>query len=94
MDKNTIISILTERGYKPHNATLVADDLAHLSSPLDTAFRRWIDTEEIDDFSAHGYSISGFMQEWKMKYPAALLTMDWILKEPETALRELEKGIR
>ena len=94
MDKNTIISILTERGYKPHNAALVADDLTRLSSPLNVALRRWLDTEKMSDFSANGYSIFQFMQQWGMKYPAALLTMDWILKEPETAIRELKKGIK
>lgn len=94
MDKNTIIAMLTERGYKPRNAALVADDLMRLSSPLDVALRRWLDIEERSDFSAEGYSVFQFMQQWGMKYPAALLTMDWILKEPETAIRELKKGIK
>ncbi|MCM1302291.1 MAG: hypothetical protein NC250_09415 [Alistipes senegalensis] len=94
MNKNTIISVLAERGYKPRNAALVADDLMHLSSPLDVALRRWLDTEEIVDFSAEGYSVAQFMQQWGMKYPAALLTMDWILKEPEIAIQELKKGIK
>lgn len=94
MDKNTIIAMLTEHGYKPRNAALVADDLMRLSSPLDVALRRWLDIEEMSDFSAEGYSVFQFMQQWGMKYPAALLTMDWILKEPETAIRELKKGIK
>jgi len=29
-----------------------------------------------------------------MTYPAALLTMDWLIKEPEQALKSLEKGIK
>lgn len=94
MDKNTIVSVLTERGYNPRNAALAADDLMHLSSELKAALRRWLDTEEVADFSAEGYSVAQFMRQWGMKYPAALLTMDWILKEPEIAIQELKKGIR
>jgi hypothetical protein len=29
-----------------------------------------------------------------MKYPAALLTMDWLLKEPQKAKESLRRGLR
>lgn len=94
MEKDTIIAILIERGYKESNAKAAAQPLQLLSSPLDAMFYKWIETEETEDFSAHDYSIATFINDWDMKYPAALLTMDWILKEPEAAIRELKKGIR
>lgn len=94
MDKTTIIAILIERGYKSSNARRVAEDLQHLSAPLDVMFRKWVDSGETRDFAAHGYAVSAFVNDWKMKYPAALLTMDWLLKEPETAINELKRGIR
>lgn len=94
MEKDTIIAILVERGYKESNAKAATQPLQLLSSPLDAMFYKWIETEETEDFSAHDYSIATFINDWDMKYPAALLTMDWILKEPEAAIRELKKGIR
>ena len=29
-----------------------------------------------------------------MTYPAALLTIDWLIKEPENAIRSINRGIK
>jgi len=29
-----------------------------------------------------------------MTYPAALLTIDWLIKEPERAMRSINRGIK
>ena len=40
------------------------------------------------------FSIKGIMQKYNMKYPAALLSINWILNDPKTAIPIIKKGIR
>lgn len=94
MNKQTIVSILVERGYNRANAAAVCEDLLRLEAPLVKIFRQWLDTGAEQDFLFRDYSIRYFMANWGMKFPAALLTMDWILKEPEKAIEELKNKIR
>ena len=54
----------------------------------------YVETKEEGDFAAHGYSVKDFVEKWQLTYPAALLTMNWLLKEPEEATVLLKQGIR
>lgn len=95
MNTTQIIEILMDRGYDLHSARLVAPELEKLCDPLNEMFEKWIkDKSVIVDFSSHGHSIASLMAMRHMEYPAALLTMDWIVKEPDIALRSLKKGIK
>ena len=95
MEGQTIIEILKQRGYDSRSAELVVGDLLQLSNPLDSFFDEWLnDDSNLSDFTAAGYSVLHLMDERKMTYPAALLTMDWVLKDPESALRSLKRGIK
>lgn len=95
MDSKHIIETLLERGYDPHSARLVVPDLLQLSNQLQPLFNNWLNDENCQaDYSVEGYAISSLVKERGMKYPAALLTIDWIIKEPEIALRSLTKGIK
>lgn len=89
MDKETIIETLLQRGYDEKSANLVAKDLQDLSHQLDKYLQQWIEDEIISDFKVDNYSVVGLMKERSMTYPAALLTMDWIIKEPDKALKSL-----
>jgi hypothetical protein len=93
--KELIYRTLIERGYSEHNANLMLNDLENLSSPLDKLLQEWIDSEnQQPDFVYENYSLHQFQNERKMEYPAALLTMDWLIKEPEKAKISLSRGIR
>lgn len=93
--KEMIYRTLIERGYSEHNANLMLNDLENLSSPLDKLLQEWIDSEnQQPDFVYENYSLRQFQNERKMEYPAALLTMDWLIKEPEKAKISLSRGIR
>ncbi len=95
MMKEKIFRILKERGYSDYSAKLVTADLMCLSAPLDKMLQAWVDNErEQPDYSCNGYSIHCLQRERGMKYPAALLTMDWLMKEPEEAKKSLNKGIK
>lgn len=90
MDKETMMKILEQKGYDKKSASLVANDLMQLESPLSDYLGQWVERDTITDYIVDGYSIVNLMQERSMTYPAALLTMDWIIKEPEKALKSLK----
>ena len=89
MDKVKIVETLKQRGYDEKSANLVANDLLELKSPLDKYLQEWIDDGIIRDFKTNNYSITCLMKDRSMTYPAALLTIDWIIKEPDKALKSL-----
>lgn len=93
--KEKIYRTLKERGYSEHSTKLLLPDLMRLSVPLDRMLQAWLNNErEQPDYSCNGYSIHGLQRERGMKYLAALLTIDWLIKEPEKAKRSLAKGIK
>ena len=93
--KDRLYHTLIERGYQEKSAKIVLDDLLHLCEPLAKLLRDWLDDEhKQSDFTIDEFSISKLQKESSMKYPAALLTMDWLIKEPKEARRSLSKGNR
>lgn len=95
MEKDYIYNVLLERGYDEKSAQLVATELMTVNTPLDTYLEKWMQSEsDITDCDAYGYSIKQLMEERNMTYPAALLTMDWLMKEPDAAVVSLKRGIK
>lgn len=94
MNRQTIEEILIERGYTPAHARAAGEELVHLEAPLEGIFRHWLETGTTGDYAFRGYTVRYFMEVWKMKFPAAILTLDWILKDPDRAIHELKNGIR
>lgn len=95
MEKNYIYNVLLERGYDEKSARLVAAELTMLHKPLDIYLEKWVrNGADITDYDASGYSVKQLMEERGMTYPAALLTMDWLIKEPEKAVQSLNCGIK
>jgi hypothetical protein len=92
--KNKIYTALIENGYSERSAKLILNDLLQLSAPLDAFLVEWIENGTCKDFITEGFSIKDFQDKRSMKYPAALLTMDWLLKEPQKAKESLRRGLR
>ncbi len=90
--KDRIYQTLLDEGYSSKSANLVLNDLILLSSPLDTFLEEWLLNRNISDYESNGYSISQLQRDRNMTYPAALLTMDWLIKEPEVAIRSLSRS--
>lgn len=84
---------LTEQGYQSKTAEMVARELMNVDNSLSMLVVKWL-KDEHTDFESHGYSISGLMKDRNMTYPAALLTIDWLIKEPEKALESLTRRKR
>lgn len=89
-----IKDILMMRGYSEKQAFSVANDLQEIDSSLQDALQRWLVIEEEMDFQIEGFKLSELKQKFDMTYPAALLTMDWLIKEPELATKSINRGIK
>lgn len=87
MDKNNVTKILTEReGYTEKRAVLLASECQNMSEELMPLFEKWLqDASLMEDFTTHGYSLLNMMHQRGMNYLAALLDVDWLIKEPEKA---------
>ena len=76
-------------------------DAVHIISKLDTldstlvpVLKCWIkdiDYSNSDEYS--GYSVASLQQDYGMNFIAALLTIDWIIKDPQQAIPALQDGI-
>lgn len=90
-----IKNILIERGYPENAAIVVSQKLANLSGQLREAALSWLDSGSEPVVSSHDYSTKSLMERFRgMEYPAALLTVDWLERDPEKAKIAIEKGIR
>ena len=89
-----IKTILVERGYPEKQALSVASDLLKIDTSLRNALQHWLVTEKETDFQIAGFKLSELKHKFDMTYPAALLTMDWLIKEPEQAIRSINRGIK
>lgn len=89
-----IKDILMMRGYPEKQAFSVANDLQEIDCTLQDALQRWLTVEEEADFQIEGFKLSELKQKFDMTYPAALLTIDWLIKEPELATKSINRGIK
>ena len=90
-----VYKTLLERGYDEKTARMVLPDLLDLSEPLKNLLKAWLENEkQQSDYAVAGFTVSEMQNERGMNYPAALLTIDWLIKEPENAKRSLTKGTR
>ena len=87
MNTESIIKTLIEReGYSKPQAILVTKELNNLEDRLKPLFEHWLSTGNQQDYCMNNVRISQLMSELNMQYPAALLTIDWIIKEPDISL--------
>lgn len=76
------------------DAVILCDNLKKIDSTLVPVLHRWIDTGDRADATTYrGYSIDTLCSDYGMNFIAALLTVDWIIKEPEAAVLALQDGI-
>lgn len=93
MDKKEIIKKLTDDGYDNRMAYMVASELILVDGALIPFLIKWMNGEE-ENFEVEGYSIRDLMHSRNMTYPAALLTLDWLVKDPQKAIESLKRGRR
>lgn len=84
---------LASQGYNSKASSMVAAEIVKVDSRLDPLVEKWLNGKN-EDYESQGYSIFGLMKSRNMTYPAALLTIDWLIKEPEKATESIKRGIK
>jgi hypothetical protein len=92
--KEKVVDILkNEYGYSDHAALVTADDLLNILPQLQPALQEWVDTRAITNVEVEGISVNQLMAR-EYTFPSALISMHWLLTEPEVAKAELSYEIR
>lgn len=91
---DTIKSILISRGYNEPSSALLENKLSDIDPSLNGLLENWLINGEERDITISGISLIKLMNKFHMKYPAALLSMDWLIREPEKAKEAIEQGIK
>ena len=94
MNKVEIVQALQKHQYNQIQADGVANELSQIDSQLIPLLEKWIQDDTETDYAVEGFSILEFMSLYNMAYPAALLTIDWLIKDPQTATTAIKKGIK
>jgi len=94
MERNKIINLLKEQGYPSFMLEKTADKIENFSQPIKEAFSMWAECGIEPSFSIKDYSYNIFIEEFKMKPIGAFITLDWIMREPEKAIENLNRGIK
>lgn len=82
-------------GCDEEKAAYTEEKLSKIDGSLKPILDRWLkDGTESSDNMFHGYSINLLMRKYCMKFTGAILTLDWIVKDPVSAEKALKYGIR
>lgn len=89
--KERIKEILVQKeGYSPRSAESTANDLESIKdSEISQALIRWIDSGKKTNIARGSFSCQQLMAELGMKYPAALIFLDWYCEDPESAIASI-----
>ena len=92
---NRVQLIMQRNGCSETQAKVIAGDLEKLNPALKPLLQRWEETGAEDDATLYeGYSIDSLKAGYGLKFTGALLTLDWLLRDPETARRAISQGVR
>lgn len=81
-------------GYSEEEAEAVEKDLSALDERVAEVFEMWKTRgQEYSDVEFNGYSVDRLRADYSLNFFAALLTLDWIVKDTENALFALSQGI-
>lgn len=92
---NNIKDILLSRGCPANQVETIAQKIENLSDRLKPAMNQWLENASMPLAEVDGYTTAALMERFKgMQYPAALFLLDWLIKDPQTATKAINKGIR
>ena len=94
MTRSEIFNALLEHNYTEKQSSILASKLAVLDKSLIKCMESWLKNGQQTNYSAHGISINELIEKHRMQYLAAVLTMDWVLRDPTKAMETIQKGVR
>lgn len=88
--KNVLIQ---EEGYSTRSAEITAADLCNIKDQeIARAFAQWLKNREKTNITRGNISCVQLMQCHSMKYPAALIFLDWYGEDPAAAVASISCG--
>lgn len=91
--EDVIRRMVADYGYPEWQAPETARRLCQCSAPVQEAFERWWEDGWLDPaLEVQGYTLHRLIDDYEFKPFAAFLMMDWLLRDPQTALPLLTKG--
>lgn len=89
--KERIKEILVQKeGYSPRSAESTANELENIKdSEIYQALIRWIESGKKTNVARGSFSCRQLMADLGMKYPAALIFLDWYCEDPKTAMESI-----
>lgn len=94
MKKEVIIEALIANQYSEKQAEGLLTELLTIDKVLIPCLEAWVTDGKESDFEAEGFSLLGLKTKYNMTYPAALLSIDWLLKDPKLAKEVINTGIK
>lgn len=87
--------IISRTGCSSQEAARAAAKLKTLSPELVPHLKAWLKDESYTFSKDYGgYSLKNLMDDFGMTFTGAILTLDWLIREPEKAREALAYGIR
>lgn len=94
MNKETLIRLLKEEDYPAHMIESTITKLYNLQPIVADNFELWLNKGVLPDLKIEGYSYQVLINDYGMKPIGAFLTLDWLCRDPQKALRSLKNGIK
>ena len=82
-------------GCSEEKAETIEKKLQEICPELKPVLREWLETgKEDSDKTYEGFSVNRLMKEYGMRFTGALLTIDWLIRDPKAAKKAIGEGIR
>lgn len=82
-----------DEAYVGKNIQPLYDAIIKSVPEVQEAIGTWLDTGERKVLESHGTTSEMLMNQHNINYCAAVLTIDWIKREPQKALAAITRGI-
>jgi len=93
MDKSSLVArLMAEHGYPARGAELIAEQVLVATPAVRQAFAHWWETGDLPELSVEGYTAQRLIAEHGMNPVAAILTLDWIARDPTNAMAAVRRG--
>lgn len=87
--------IMKRVGCSDEKAEAIEKRLQKICPELKHVLEEWLENgKEEYDKQYEGFSISNLMKEYGMRFTGALLTIDWLIRDPDTAKEAIKEGIK
>lgn len=94
MNKDLIIEKLKEFNYPEQMFGSVVGKIDRFDYDLSYDFDMWLENGKAPSVQYEGYTFNDLTEEYSFNPINAFITLDWLKREPEEAIKALERGIK